>query len=48
VVQHVLRTVSRPDRQKAVIVLLEAAAATLGDEPPRLELQRATTCGARG
>ena len=33
VVQHVLRAVSRPDRQKAVIVVLEAAAATLGDEP---------------
>jgi hypothetical protein len=33
VVQHVLRAVGRPDRQKAVIVVLEAAAATPGDEP---------------
>ena len=33
VVQHVLRAVSRPDRQKAVIIVLEAAAATHGDEP---------------
>ena len=33
VVQRVLRAVSRPDRQKAVIVVMEAAAATLGDEP---------------
>jgi hypothetical protein len=33
VVQHVLRAVSRPDRQKAVIAVLEAAAATHGDEP---------------
>jgi hypothetical protein len=33
VVQHVLRAVSRADRQKAVIVVLEAAAATHGDEP---------------
>jgi hypothetical protein len=33
VVQHVLGAVSRPDRQKAVIVVLEAAAATHGDEP---------------
>jgi hypothetical protein len=33
VVQRVLRAVSRPDRQKAVIVVLEAAAATHGDEP---------------
>jgi hypothetical protein len=33
VVQHVLRAVGRPDRQKAVIVVLEAAAATRGDEP---------------
>src|SRR5712692_9207140 len=33
VVQHVLRAVSRPDRQKAVIVVMEAVAATLGDEP---------------
>src|SRR5437773_5477248 len=32
-VQHVLRAVSRPDPQKAVIVVLEAAAATHGDEP---------------
>jgi hypothetical protein len=32
-VQHVLRAVSRPDRQKAVIVVLEAAATTYGDEP---------------
>ena len=34
VVQHVLRAVSRPDCKKAVIVVLEAAAATHGDEPP--------------
>ena len=33
VVQHVLRAVSRPDRQKAVNVVFEAAAATHGDEP---------------
>jgi len=33
VVQHVLGAVSRPDCQKAVIVVLEAAAATHGDEP---------------
>jgi hypothetical protein len=33
VVQHVLRAVSRPDRQKAVIVVSEAAAATHRDEP---------------
>jgi hypothetical protein len=33
VVQHVLRAVSRPDRQKVVIVVLEAAAATHCDEP---------------
>ena len=33
VMQHVLRAVSRPDCQKAVIVVLEAAAATHGDEP---------------
>src|SRR5438093_5715803 len=33
VVEHVLRAVSRPDPQKAVIVVLEAAAATHGDEP---------------
>ena len=33
VMQHVLRAVSRPDRQKAVIIVLEAAAATYGDEP---------------
>jgi hypothetical protein len=32
VVQHVLRAVSRPDRQKAVIIVLEAAAATHSDE----------------
>src|SRR5205823_13244923 len=32
VVQHVLRAVSRPDGQKAVIVVLEAAAATHGYE----------------
>src|SRR5712664_3906593 len=33
VVQHVLRAVSRPDRQKAVIVVVKPAAATHGDEP---------------
>jgi len=33
VVQHVLRAVGRPDRQKAVIIVLEAAAATQSDEP---------------
>jgi hypothetical protein len=33
VVQHVLCAVSRPDRQKAVIVVLEASAPTHGDEP---------------
>ena len=33
VVEHVLRAVGRPDREKAVIVVLEAAAATHGDEP---------------
>jgi len=33
VVQHVLRAVSSPDRQKAVIIVLEAAAATQSDEP---------------
>jgi hypothetical protein len=33
VVQHVLRAVGRPDREQAVIVVLEAAAATRGDEP---------------
>ena len=33
VVQHVLRAVSCPDRKEAVIVVLEAAAATHGDEP---------------
>src|SRR5438128_1021500 len=33
VVQHVLRAVSCPDGQKAVIVVLEAAAATHSDEP---------------
>ena len=32
--QHVLRAVSRPDCKKAVIVVLEAAAATHGDEAP--------------
>ncbi len=32
-VQHVLRAVSRPDPQKAVMVVLEAAAATHCDEP---------------
>src|SRR2546430_11600987 len=32
VVEHVLRTVSRPDPQKVVIVVLEASAATHGDE----------------
>jgi hypothetical protein len=32
-VQHVLRAVSRPDGEKAVIVVLEATAATHGDEP---------------
>jgi len=33
VVQYVLRAVSLPERQKVVIAVLEAAAATLGDEP---------------
>jgi hypothetical protein len=33
VVEHVLRAVSRPDRQEVMIVVLEAAAATQGDEP---------------
>ena len=33
VVEHMLRAVSRPDPQKAVIVVLEAAAATHCDEP---------------
>jgi hypothetical protein len=33
VVQHVLRAVSRPDRKTTVIVVLEDAAATHGDEP---------------
>ena len=33
VVQHVLRAVGRPDREQAVIVVPEAAAATHGDEP---------------
>ena len=33
VMQHVLRAVSRPHRQKAVIVVLEGPAATHGDEP---------------
>ena len=33
VVQHVLRAVSRPHREKAMIVVLEAPAATHGDEP---------------
>jgi hypothetical protein len=33
VVQHMLRAVSRPDRQKAVVAVLEAAAATHRDEP---------------
>jgi hypothetical protein len=32
VMQHVLRAVGRPDRQKAVIAILEAAAPTHGDE----------------
>jgi hypothetical protein len=31
--QHVLRAVSRPDRESTVIVVLEDAAATHGDEP---------------
>ncbi len=33
VVQHVLRAVSRPQREKTVIVVLESPAATHGDEP---------------
>src|SRR6202035_618404 len=33
VVQHVLCAVSCPDRQQAVIFVLQAAAATHGDEP---------------
>ena len=33
VVEHMLRAVSRPDPQKAVIVVLEAAAAKHCDEP---------------
>src|SRR5207302_3399427 len=33
VAQYVLRAFGRPDRQQAVIVVLEAAAATHGDEP---------------
>jgi hypothetical protein len=33
VVQHMLRAVSRPDRQKAMIVVVKAAAAAHGDEP---------------
>ncbi len=33
VVEHVLRAVGRPHRQQAMIVVLEAAAATHGDEP---------------
>jgi hypothetical protein len=33
VVQHVLRAVSRPYREKTVIVVLEDPAATHGDEP---------------
>jgi hypothetical protein len=33
VVQHVLRAVSRPHREKTMIVVLEGPAATLGDEP---------------
>ena|SRR5688500_4009937 len=31
--QHVLRAGGRPDREKAVIVVVEAASATHGDEP---------------
>jgi len=34
VVQHVLRAVSRPHREKTMIVVLEGPAATRGDEPP--------------
>jgi hypothetical protein len=33
VVQHVLRTVGRPQRQETMIVVLEGPAATHGDEP---------------
>ena len=33
VVQHVLRAVSRPHREKTMIVVLEGPAATHGDEP---------------
>ena len=33
VVQHVLRAVSRPHRDKTMIVVLEGPAATHGDEP---------------
>jgi hypothetical protein len=33
VVQHMLRAVGRPDCEEAVVVILEAAAATHGDEP---------------
>ena len=33
VVQHVFCAVSRPDREKAMIVVLEGPAATHGDEP---------------
>jgi hypothetical protein len=32
VMEHMLRAVSRPDREKPVIVVLQAAAATHGDE----------------
>jgi hypothetical protein len=33
VVEHVLRAVSRPDREQVMVVVLEAAAATDRDEP---------------
>jgi hypothetical protein len=32
-VEHVLRAVGRPDREKAMIVVMESPAATHGDEP---------------
>jgi hypothetical protein len=33
VVEHVLRAVGRPDREEVMILVLEAPAATDGDEP---------------
>jgi hypothetical protein len=33
VVEHVFRTIGRPDREAVMIVVSEAAAATNGDEP---------------